>query len=117
MILGLKHDLVPSAVLKVLWKELRISLCLAAVLSLVAGIEGFMIHGQGTPEALRFGGAVTVAMALHVMTAAVLGALIPLGVAAAGRDPSMVAHPALATVADLSGTVIYFTTLSRLLSL
>ena len=55
-------------------------------------------------------------MALHVMTAALLGALIPLGVAALRRDPSMVAHPALATIADLSGTVIYFTTLGYLLS-
>ena len=34
--------------------------------------------------------------------------------AALGRDPSMVAHPALATVADLSGALIYFVTVVTL---
>lgn len=114
VILGLRHDLKPRAVLQVLWKELRISLCLAGVLSAIAGVEAFYLLRPGDPDPMLVSGAITLAMGLHVMTAAMLGALIPLGCAALGKDPSMVAHPALATVADLSGAVIYFTTVVSL---
>jgi len=114
VILGLKHDLEPRAVLQVLSKELRVSLCLAAVLSVIAGLEAFYLLKPGEPNPLLVCAAITLAMALHVVTAAILGAVIPLGCAALGRDPSMVAHPALATVADLSGALIYFVTVVTL---
>ncbi len=119
VILGLRHELTPAAVGQVLWKELRISICIAAVLSAIAACEAYLLwqgHSAGdmaTP--LHTSAAVGLAMALHVVTAAVLGALIPLGVAGVGRDPSMVAHPALATLADLSGALIYFATITALL--
>ncbi|MEM7198871.1 MAG: magnesium transporter [Planctomycetota bacterium] len=117
VILGLRHDLTPSALGRVLWKELRIGLCLAGVLSVIAGSEAYLLHNPGADlyGPLATCGAVTLAMAMHVVTAALLGAVIPLGVAAAGRDPSMVAHPALATLADLSGALIYFLTVATLL--
>ena len=115
VILGLRHDLQPSAVMLVLWKELRISLCLAAVLSAIAGVEAFYLLRPGEADPMLVSGAITLAMGLHVITAAMLGALIPLACAALGRDPSMVAHPALATVADLSGAVIYFVTVVALI--
>ena len=117
VILGLKHELTPSAVWRVLAKEIRISLCIGGVLSAVAGAEAYVLWdgAKDVASPLAMSGAVALAMGLHVITAAILGALIPLGVAAFNRDPAMVAHPALATLADLSGALIYFTTVTSLL--
>ena len=107
VILGLKHDLTPSAFFVVLWKELRIAIYLAVVLSVIAGIEAFSLLQPGDGSPLAICSAIALAMGMHVIVAALLGAAIPLAFAAMGRDPSMVAHPALATVADLSGAAIY----------
>jgi magnesium transporter len=114
VILGLRNDLSPRAFTRVLWKELRVALCLAAVLSLIAGIQAFALLKTGDRHPLLVCAAVTLAMALHVTTAAMLGASIPLVFTALGRDPAMVAHPALATLADLIGAVIYFFTVRAL---
>ena len=119
VILGLKHDLVPRAFLRILWKELRIGLCIAVVLSVIAGAEAYWLADAQdlvakNADLLTLCGAITLAMGLHVITAILLGAAIPLLFASMGRDPSMVAHPALATVADLSGAVIYLLTIRTL---
>ncbi len=115
VILGLRHDLRPAAFLRVLWRELRISSCLAGVLGLIAGAQAWLLSGSA--PSLAVCGAVTLALALHVITASMLGASIPLAVAALGRDPSMVANPALTTLADLSGALIYFVTLTALIDI
>jgi magnesium transporter len=125
VLLGLKQKLRPRSLPLVLWKELRVAAILAVVLSTIAGCVAWLVLG-GQPAAvgdgrqvdvLRFCLAVGMAMALHVVTAALVGAAIPLGVAALRYDPAMVATPALTTIADLSGTVIYFVTATWLLGL
>ena len=115
VILGLRHALQPNAFWTVLWKELRVSVCMAIVLGMVAGGVAYFMNTTHPEIILQFCGAITLAMAVHVITAALFGAAIPLIVAALGRDPSMVATPALTTVADLSGTVIYFLIVTSLL--
>lgn len=120
VILGLKHELAPRAFFAVLWKETRIAVFTAVVLSSIAGIEAFILmqtEAEPYSRPLLVSAAITLAMALHVITAALLGAAIPLGCAALGRDPSMVAHPALATLADLSGAAIYLFTVTSLVPL
>lgn len=123
VLLGLRQKLRPGALPLVLWKELRVGAGLAVVLAAIAAAVAYLTL-QGQPamtddhqliSVVEFCGAVATAMALHVVTAALVGALIPLGVAAMGRDPSMAATPALTTIADLSGTVIYFVTATHLL--
>lgn len=114
VILALRRDLQPHALLRVLWKEWRVGLLLAAVLSVLAGGEAFFLLDQPALGPLRIAGTVALALTCHVMSAATLGVLIPLTVAALGKDPSMVANPALASIADLSGALIYFTTISAL---
>jgi len=85
------------------------------VLSAIAGIEAFTLMETGFASPLRVCSAVTLAMAFHVLTATLLGAAIPLGFSALGRDPSMVAQPALSTLADLSGAAIYLFTVTALI--
>jgi magnesium transporter len=125
VLLGLKQKLRPGSLPFVLWKELRIAASLAIVLAAIAAMVAWLVlggqsaaTGDGQPvTAAQFCLAVGAAMALHVVTAALVGAAIPLGVAALRHDPAMVATPALTTIADLSGTVIYFATATHLLGL
>ena len=38
-----------------------------------------------------------------------LGSMLPLGIRAVGFDPALISSPAIATLSDISGILIYFT--------
>lgn len=110
-------SLKPGSLLRVIWKELRVSLCLALVLCAIATFEVVYLGSKESgAHVLAMSGAISVALALHVMTAAMLGAAIPIGVSALRLDPALVANPALTTLADLSGALLYFMTISAFLA-
>lgn len=102
-------ELRATSLLQVVWKEFRISLCLASVLACVVFVEVYYLGWQAPEEnLLLMCTAVACGLILHVVTAAMLGATIPLSIAALRLDPALVANPALTTLADLSGALIYF---------
>ena len=49
------------------------------------------------------------ALGLQVVTSTLMGALLPLVAARFKLDPAVVAAPALSTVVDVTGLLIYFT--------
>ena len=104
----------PREFLRILWKEMRISLCLAAVLCCVVFVH-VLVQGGAAEHLFRTAAAIAIALGLHVVTAATLGALIPVGLAALELDPALVANPALTTGADLSGALIYLAIVTALL--
>ncbi|HHS51143.1 MAG TPA: magnesium transporter [candidate division Zixibacteria bacterium] len=114
-------EITPADVIKILWKEFRVSLMLACVLGLIAFGRVVIIAGGLTiPEAYtipRVGFAIALALALQVVTATLAGALLPLGAAKLKFDPALVASPALTTVVDITGLLIYFTTVKLVLGL
>jgi magnesium transporter len=55
--------------------------------------------------------AIATAIALQVITATLIGALLPLTAAKLKLDPAIVASPALTTVVDITGLLIYFITI------
>jgi magnesium transporter len=61
------------------------------------------------------GVAVAAALGLQVVTATLLGALLPLAAARLRLDPALVASPALTTVVDISGLAIFFVTVKAVL--
>ena len=99
---------------RVLWKELRVSAGIAAVLSCIVFLEGFVlgsfdkVYAGAIQTLLLACGALGVAMAFHVMSAAVIGAAVPIVAKLLRRDPAMVSTPAVTAIADLSGASIYF---------
>ncbi|MGE0143101.1 MAG: magnesium transporter [Planctomycetota bacterium] len=107
-------DVEAKALSTVVWKELRVSLGIAGILSAIVFGEGVLL-GSIDPE---FGitstrlfaacAALAVAMALHVVTAATIGASIPMLAQRFGRDPAMVSTPAVTAIADLTGASIFF---------
>ena len=101
-----------GAGLRVLWRELRVSLMLAVMLFLFAWAKVMFISNsadvpQGlTIETIAF--AIGVAIAVQVIVSAVIGAVLPLLAIATRQDPAIMAGPALTTIVDTTGLLLYF---------
>jgi magnesium transporter len=104
----------PKDAFKVLWKELRVGLLLAAALGILALMRVVLFTSADQLAAgfslLDVGFAIALALALQVVSATVIGAALPLAAARLGADPALIASPALTTVVDITGLVIYFNT-------
>lgn len=107
-------EIQPKDAFKVVWKEMRIALFLGLLLGALAFGQALLMAPNlripGTPTALDVGLAISLALIVQVIMAAMLGAVLPLGAAAMGADPALVSSQALATIADIAGLLIYFGT-------
>jgi len=99
--------------LKVLVKEARTSLLLGLSLGAVSFINVIIIASMSNlPEEINLktiGMVVAFALSAQVMSAAMLGAVLPLLVKKFGGDPAVVASPVIASFVDITGLLIYFT--------
>jgi magnesium transporter len=106
---------------KILWKEAKISLLLAVCLGLLAyGKVLFLSWETDIPSAYSLpliAFMISLALALQVVTATVIGAGLPLLVKRFGGDPAVAASPAITTVVDITGLLIYFGTATIFFSL
>jgi magnesium transporter len=106
---------------KILWKEAKISLLLAVCLGLLAyGKVLFLSWETDIPSAYSLpliAFMISLALALQVVTATVIGAGLPLLVKRFGGDPAVAASPAITTVVDITGLLIYFGTAAIFFSL
>ncbi len=105
-------DISNRDVLRVLFKEFRIALMLSAVLGcLTFGRVMFLSRGVEVPEHLSLhpiGLSIAIALSIQVVSSTMAGALLPMIAAFFKRDPAVVASPALTTVVDITGLLIYF---------
>ncbi|MDR1629443.1 MAG: magnesium transporter [Oscillospiraceae bacterium] len=92
------------------WKELRISLLCAAVLAVVNGVR-IALQYNSTLTALM----VSLTMLITVITANLLGCMLPMGAKKLKIDPAIMAGPMITTVMDIASIVIYFNIAIRLL--
>ncbi len=96
----------------ILFKEARISILLAGILGLIAfGKILFLSWETEVPE--QFGLfyvaiGISSALSLQVISATILGASLPLIVNRFGGDPAVAASPAITTMVDITGLLIYF---------
>lgn len=108
-------------ILKILAREFCIALLLAMLLASMAYGRVFLFSGGLTiPESLsvaKIGLAVSTALGIQVITSTLVGALLPLGASKMKLDPAVVASPALTTVVDITGLLIFFTTAKIILEL
>jgi magnesium transporter len=94
-------------------------------LSLGVAIAGFIAlilphlqHGTGADfDFMHLSFAVATAITVQVLSATVLGALLPIFARAINLDPAVVSAPSLASTVDVSGMLIYFTTAGAILNL
>ncbi|ERP96022.1 hypothetical protein Q669_01345 [Labrenzia sp. C1B10] len=106
---------------RVLWKETRVSLLMAAFLFLFAFLKVLLIsNAQDVPEGLTLQGiglAIATALAVQVVSATLIGAVLPVVSLAARQDPAVVSGPALTTIVDVTGLLIYFSITTQFLGL
>lgn len=112
-----------GSVFRIAWKEIRTGLFLGAALGLsMAAFITFILpslHLTAAPEFTYFKLALAVgsALTLQVLSATVLGSMLPVAARAANLDPAVVSSPSLASTVDVSGMLIYFTTATAILNL
>lgn len=112
----------PTAVVKVVWKELRIGFLLGGLLGLCVGlfinfVMPFFIVAPPNISVTGIAGVVGLALTGQVMSSTLLGALLPIMARASRLDPAVVASPAITTLVDVTGLVIYFALAKVLLGL
>jgi magnesium transporter len=103
------EEIKPNNFLGVVVRELGASAMLSAA---VAAVVYVAVHYLGATETGPGVGdlamIVTLAMTVHVMVSAVIGASLPLMARWVKLDPTVIASPALTTLADVTGLVIFF---------
>ena len=98
---------------RVLWKELRVSICLGVVLSIFNFLKIVLVDQQ-PPE---IGLTVAVAMIIIVMFAKLLGGMLPMGAKKLGVDPALMATPMISSITDMVSSVIFLFTASVILGI
>lgn len=93
----------PSDVLRVMWREARVGAVLGAMLAVVGTTIGSLLVGGQV--ALVLG----VSLVAVCAWAATIGATMPLLATRLGIDPAVVSAPAVTTLVDATGLLIYFT--------
>ncbi len=115
------NEISPRNILGILAKELRVSMGLGLLLAVIAFGRVFLFRGgAAAPDEhsmTRIGLAISIALGLQVVTSTLIGALLPLGAAKLKLDPAVVASPALTTVVDITGLLLFFTTVKVILGI
>jgi magnesium transporter len=87
-----------------LWKELRVALMTATVCALLIFVANLAFHQS---QALTY--TVSIALFSVILTAAMFGTLIPLGMDRLKIDPALATGPFVTTLNDIFGILTYFT--------
>lgn len=107
--------------LKVLWKEFRVAMVVAAVLAtVIAGRVLLFSDSTVLPVGMQLADialAIGIAIALQVVLSTTVGGVLPMIARACKLDPAVLVSPVLASVVDITGMVIYFTTVNSVLGL
>ncbi len=97
---------------KVVWKESRTSLLLGLSLGVVGFINVLIIAGisgsQHPYPLTHIAVVIAIALSAQVISASMIGAVLPLFVKRMGGDPAVVASPAITSLVDVTGLLIYF---------
>lgn len=90
--------------LKVLWKELRVSVLIGLVLSALNFARICWLDGQSTLVALTVCGS----MLVIVTAAKTIGSMLPMAAKRVGIDPALMASPMIASLTDMVSVLTYF---------
>lgn len=95
----------------VIWKEARISILLSVILAFIAFLKIMLMSwGVSIPDGhslLKVSFVICFALSLQVISATLIGAGIPLLIKKFGGDPAVAASPAITTLVDVTGLLLY----------
>ena len=112
-----------GSAMRIIWKEARTGIFLGLTLGIaIAAFISFILPHFHPPTPVTFSFpllslAVACAITLQVLSATVLGAMLPIAARAFRLDPAVVSAPSLASIVDVSGMMIYFGTAAAILGL
>ncbi len=112
-------EISPKDTLSVMFKEAQVALLLGLLMAAFA-FARVILFARGTRipaghSIAMIGLAIATALALQVVTATLIGALLPLAATKMKFDPAVVASPALTTIVDITGLLIFFITTTLML--
>jgi magnesium transporter len=100
--------------LRVVWKELRVSLLCGISLAPVVFLKVMYIDGlYAEPDGVTISLVVAATLLFVVVIAKLVGCLLPLAVKAVRLDPAVVANPFITTIVDALALMVYFALASR----
>lgn len=113
-------DIELSDVLKVLWKEFKVSILCGVVLSVVAFgkimlVDNLLMHNSDVTIFVAL--AVSLTLVLTVVIAKLVGCTLPLLAKKLGFDPAVMASPFITTIVDALSLMVYMTLASAILNL
>jgi magnesium transporter len=106
---------------KIVLKEMKISFMLSVCVAILTYMKiAFLSFHSMLPPGFSMSFIaviISIAIAIQVVSSAVIGAALPLVVRRMGGDPAVVASPAITTIVDITGLLIYFTIASYALGI
>ena len=97
-----------ESMLKVLWKELRVSILCGATLAAANFIKLMIFDLNGNPNAFMIALVVSLTLLGTIMMSKLVGSSLPLLASKIGFDPAVMANPLISTVCDSLSLLIYF---------
>lgn len=104
-------DIEPSDALRVMWKELRVSMLCGVTLAAVNFVKMLLVDRMllGNPDVTVIVAAtVSISIIGIVMFAKVVGSILPIAAEKIGVDPAVMANPLISTITDAVSLLIYF---------
>jgi magnesium transporter len=106
---------------KIIFKEAKISFLLSLCVAILTYLKiAYLSFHAMLPAGFSMNYIaliISFAIAVQVISSAVIGAGLPLVVRKLGGDPAVVASPAITTIVDITGLLIYFTVASMTLGI
>lgn len=100
-------------IFKVIWKELRVSLVVGAVLSVVNFLRIYYLEKTDIYISI----AICISLFFTVVLAKVVGGILPIVAKKVKLDPAIMASPLITTIVDALALLIYFSAATTLLGL
>lgn len=97
-------DVKPKDWYKVMWKEFRIAVVVGVVLSIISYFK--IIYFDKMPNNIAL--TVSLTLIFSVMTAKVVGGILPIAAHKLKLDPAIMASPLITTIADATSLIVYF---------
>ena len=108
-----------SDLLRVIWKEIRVAVLCAAVLSAANFVKLLLVDKMifGNPITMTVAAVICLTLIVTVFAAKLVGCTLPLLAKKIGFDPAVMASPFITTVVDAISLAIYFRFASLLLGI
>ena len=103
-------DTEPRNVLRVMWKEWRVSLICGLTLAVVNFVKMLLVDGlllQNANVTVAVAATVSLSIVFIVMFAKVVGSVLPIAAEKMGVDPAVMSNPLISTLTDAVSLLIY----------